>query len=84
MSYRVEFAAAADAQLPGLPNGAFAALIDTLVKVSRDPWGQSSQESPEDDPAFRWVAFGAGLGVALLYVDEPQQIVRVYNVTWIG
>lgn len=84
MTYRVEFAATADAQLQGLPDAAFAALVDALVKVSRDPWGQSSQESQDDDPAYRWVAFGDGLGAALFYVDKPQQTVRVWDVTWIG
>lgn len=84
MTYRVEFAATADAQLHGLPDDAFAALVDMLVKVSRDPWGQSAPESPNGDPAYRWAAFGEGLGVALFYVDEPQQTVRVYDVTWIG
>ena len=80
----MEFAATTNAQLVGLPDDAFAALIDVLVKVSRDPWGQCGAESPADDPAYRWVAFGAGLGVALLYVDEPRRAVRIYDVTWIG
>jgi hypothetical protein len=84
VSYRVEFAATADVQLVGLPDDAFAALVDALVKVVRDPWGQSGQESPDDDPAYRWLAFGTGLGVVLFYLDEPQRIVRVYDVTWIG
>lgn len=84
MTYRVEFAATADAQLLGLPDAAFGALVDALVKLSRDPWGQSGRESPQEDPAYRWTAFGAGLGVVLFYVDEPQQIIRVYDVTWIG
>ena len=84
MTYQVEFAATADAQLYGLPDEAFAGLVDALVKVSRDPRGQSARESQDDDPAYRWVAFGDGLGVALFYVDEAQQIVRVYGVTWIG
>lgn len=84
MSHRVEFAATADAQLYGLPDEAFAGLIDTLVKVSRDPWGQSARESQNDDASYRWVVFGDGLGVTSFYVDEAQQIVRVYDVTWIG
>lgn len=84
MTYRVEFAATAATQLYGLPDTAFAALVDVLVKVARDPWGQSAPEGPTDDPAFRWAAFGEGLGVALFYVAEPQQTVRVYDVTWIG
>jgi hypothetical protein len=84
VNYRVEFAATADVQVYGLPDEAFAGLIDTLVKVSRETWGQSAQESQNDDPAYRWVVFGDGLGVASFYADEAQQIVRLYDVTWIG
>lgn len=84
MTYRVEFAATADAQLQGLPDDAFAALVDVLVKVSRDPWGQSAPERQDDDPAYRWAAYGLGLGLVSFYVDEQHQVVRVYDVTWIG
>jgi mRNA-degrading endonuclease RelE of RelBE toxin-antitoxin system len=46
VTYRVEFAAAADAQLYGLPDEAFAGLVDALVKVSRDPWGAKRAGKP--------------------------------------
>ena len=84
MTYQVEFAATADAQLQGLPDEAFAALVDELVKVVRDPWGQSAPDRHDDDPAYRWAAYGNGLGFASFYVDEQHQIVRIYDVAWIG
>lgn len=84
MTYRIEYAATADAQLLGLPDDAFVALVDALVKVSRDPVGQSAPERQDGDPAFRWVAFGNGHGLVSFYIDDQRQTVRVYDVTWIG
>jgi hypothetical protein len=79
VSYRVEFHATADAQLPGLPPDAFTALVDALVKIARDPRDSLATAEPD----YRQVVFG-GYGLCSFYVDESARTVRVFDVIWTG
>ena len=82
MTYRVVFTAKADAETIGLPDEPFAALVNALGMVSRDPWTNSHPDDPSD-PAFRWATFG-DWGLVSFYLDDRNQAVRVHDVTWIG
>jgi hypothetical protein len=50
MTYRVEFEAAALAQLNGLPSVVFDALVDRVVALVEEPW-DADLMAPGDDPA---------------------------------
>jgi hypothetical protein len=82
--YRVEFHAKGDAEAQGLPSGAFVALFEKLVAVSRDPWARSGPEDSTDDPAFRWASFDRDLGVVHFLINDVDRVIRVHGVTWTG
>lgn len=77
--YRVEFHAVAAAQIPGLPETAFTALIERLVRVARDPW----DSLPTPEPDYRRVTFGRW-GLCSFRIDDTAHIVRVFDITWTG
>jgi hypothetical protein len=83
-AYRVEFHAKGDAETVGLPESAFTPLFETLVAVSRDPWGLSRPDPRMGDESFRWVPFDDGLGAVHVKIDEARRVVRVHGVTWTG
>jgi hypothetical protein len=82
--YKVVFHAKAATEVRGLPERASVALYDTLVAVSRDPWGQTQPDRLEDDPAFRFALFDHGDGAVHVRVDDDARVVRVHSVTWVG
>lgn len=84
MTYRVEFHAKGDAELRGLPSKPFEVLVAALVEVKPDPWGRSQPDPFYGDPAFRWASFDHGLGVVHFFIDEPEEVLRVHGVTWLG
>jgi hypothetical protein len=79
---RVEFHASGAAEIPGLPEAAFVALVDQLVKLGRDPWANSTA-GLRDDQNFREVPFGDH-GIAAVYIDESRRTVLVYEIVWAG
>lgn len=82
MSYEVAFLAKASAETVGMPEHAFAALMQTLTSISRDPWGATEVEDP-GEPAMRWAIF-AQRGIVSVYVDEARHTVRVHDILWSG
>lgn len=81
MSFRVEFHAAALAQLQGLPPHAFDALVERVAKLVSTPW--EAQILDPSEPNFRQCIFGS-LGLLSFYVDEQRELIRIFDVTWIG
>lgn len=81
MTYRVEFHAAALAQLDGLPSEAFDALVERVTKLVGAPW--EAQPLTPDEPAFRQSVFGS-LGLVSFHVDDAQELIRIFDVTWVG
>jgi len=81
VTYRVEFHASALAQLDGLPPEAFDALVDQIVKLVDAPW--NAQPLSPSEPHFRQCQFG-GLGLLSFYLDEQQESLRIFDVTWVG
>ncbi|MBB6347544.1 hypothetical protein ACWGH8_05350 [Nonomuraea muscovyensis] len=82
MNHRVTFHASGSAQIPGLPEAAFVALVEALTKVGEDPFGHSIA-GRRDDPHYREVTFGE-YGLAAFYVDRPRRTVAVYDIIWAG
>ncbi|SDI46878.1 hypothetical protein SAMN05421505_1559 [Sinosporangium album] len=80
MNYSVTFHATGSAAIVGLPEVAFVALIQALVRVGDDPFEHSSA-GQRSDPNYREIEFG-DFGIAAFYVDRPRRAVMVYEVVW--
>jgi hypothetical protein len=83
MSYEVEFDGAALIQLNGLPPAAFDALVQRVVDLVDEPW-DADLMAPGDDPAERQAAFGEGYGLLSFHVDAATELIRIFDITWIG
>ena len=83
MSYRVRFEAYALVQLNGLPSDAFDALVERVVALVEEPW-DAVVMSPGDDPAYRRAVFGSGWGLLTFHVDDSAELIRIFDLTWIG
>jgi hypothetical protein len=77
----VEFHASALGQLQGLPSQAFDALVERVSKLAGAPW--DSQSLDRDETAFRQCVFG-GLGLLSFHVDDSDELIRIFDVTWAG
>lgn len=83
MTYRVEFDGAALVQLNGLPSAAFDALVQRVVALVEEPW-DADLMAPGDDPAERQVTFGEGYGLLSFHVDDAIELIRIFDIAWIG
>jgi hypothetical protein len=39
---------------------------------------------PGDDPAYRRTVFGGGLGLVVFHVDDSAELIRIFELLWIG
>jgi len=39
---------------------------------------------PGDDPAYRRTVFGAGWGLLTFHVDDNAELIRIFDLIWIG
>jgi hypothetical protein len=83
MSYGVRFERAALVQLNGLPGAAFDALVERVVDLVDAPW-DASVLPLSGDPAFRMTIFGAGYGLLSFHVDDTGDVIRIFDITWVG
>ena len=83
MSYRVRFEGAALVQLRGLPSAVFDALLQRAVDLAEEPW-DATVMPPGKDPAYRMRVFGAGYGLLTFRADDASEIIRIFDITWIG
>jgi hypothetical protein len=83
VSYNVRFEGAALAQLNGLPGGALDALVERVTDLVDEPW-DATVMPPGDDPALRIAVFGAGYGLLTFHVDDATEIIRIFDLAWIG
>ncbi len=83
MTYRVRFEGRALAQLHGLPREAFDALVDRVVDLVEEPW-DAVVMPPGDDPAYRRAVFGSGWGLLTFHVDDDAELIRIFDLIWIG
>jgi hypothetical protein len=83
MSYRVGFEGKALVQLNGLPPEAFDAMVERVVDLVDAPWDADLLDA-RGSAAFRQVVFGRGLGLLSFHVDDSAELIRIFDVTWIG
>lgn len=39
---------------------------------------------PGDDPAYCITVFGSGLGLLTFHADDTAEVIRIFDITWIG
>jgi hypothetical protein len=83
VSYRVEFSGGAQVQFHSLPERARDALIERAAELAMQPW-DAVVRPLGDDPRFREAVFGAGSGILGFYLDEDAQLIRIFDIVWIG
>jgi hypothetical protein len=59
------------------------ALVERVVHLVDEPW-DASVMPPGDDPAFRMTVFDAGNGLLSFHADDTAEIIRIFDITWIG
>jgi hypothetical protein len=69
-------------QLNGLPGAAFDALLQRVVDLAEEPW--DAAVPPGKDPAYGMTVFGAGYGLLTSHADDASEIIRIFEITWIG
>ncbi len=83
MTYQVEFERAALVQLSGLPAAAFDALVERVVVLVQEPWDADLMDLG-DSPAHRQVIFAEGYGLLSFHVDDAIELIRIFDIAWIG
>jgi hypothetical protein len=83
VTYRVRFEGPALVQLRGLPGEAFDAPLERVAELVEAPW-DAVVMPPGDDPAYRRAVFGSGWGLLTFHVDDDAELIRIFDLIWIG
>jgi hypothetical protein len=75
--------AGAQVQFHSLPEHAHDALIERAAELAVQPWDAVARR-PGDDARFREAVFGSGSGILGFYLDEDAQLIRIFDIVWIG
>jgi hypothetical protein len=84
VTYRVVLAVGAAVQFHHLPTEAQNALVSRVADLVEAPWDEALVLPPGDDPAFRETIFGQGRGLLDFYIDDDAEVVRIFNIVWLG
>jgi hypothetical protein len=69
--------------LNGLPGAAFDALLERVVGLVNEPW-DATVMPPGSDPAYRRTVFGVGYRLLTVHVDDASEVIRIFDIAWIG
>jgi hypothetical protein len=83
VSYRVEFGGDAQVQFHSLPEHARDTPVECAAELATQPW-DAVVRPPGEDPRFREAIFEAGRGILGFYLDEDAQLIRTFDIVWIG
>ena len=83
MNFRVEFGGGAQRQFHELPEVAKDALIERAVELAGKPW-DAAIRPPGDDHRFRETVFGSGNGILGFFVDDDMEVIRIFDILWVG
>jgi hypothetical protein len=83
VSYRVESGGGAQVQFHSLPEHPRDALIERAAELAVHPW-DAVVRPPGDDARFREAVFGSGSGILGFYLDNDEQLLRIFDIVWIG
>ena len=76
-------AAAPSLQFHTLPEGAKDALIERAVDLAERPW-DALVRPPGEDLRFRETVFGSGNGILGFFVDDVAEVIRIFDIVWVG
>jgi hypothetical protein len=82
-SQESEFGGGAQVQFHSLPEHARDALIDCAAELAMQPW-DAMIRPPGEDRHFREAVFGSGSGILGFFLDEDAQLIRIFDIVWIG
>ena len=83
MTYRVVLAAGATAKFHNLPEHARDALVARVADLVERPW-DDVRLLPGADETFRGTTFGDGRGMLEFHVDDAAEIIRIFDIVWLG
>lgn len=83
MSYQAWFEGRALVQFSGLPSAALDAIVGRVGDLVDEPW-DAVVMTRGGDPAYRQVTFGRGYGLLTFGVDDEDELIRIFDVAWIG
>ena len=53
------------------------------MELADQPW-DAAVRPPGTDTRFRETVFGSGNGLLGFYIDEAAQLIRIFDIVWIG
>jgi hypothetical protein len=53
------------------------------VELVDAPW-DATVMPPGDDPAYRQAVFGSGWGLLTFHADDDAELIRIFDLIWIG
>lgn len=57
--------------------------MERVAVLVLEPW-DATVIPPGNDPAYRWTIFGGGYGLLSFRVDEAAEVIRIFDILWIG
>jgi hypothetical protein len=54
-----------------------------VVELVDAPW-DAVVMPPGDDPAYRQAVFGSGWGLLTFHVDDAAELIRIFDLIWVG
>jgi hypothetical protein len=83
VTYRVILAAGATAKFHNLPEHARDALVSRAADLIERAW-DDVRVLPGGDQACRGTTFGDGRGMLEFHVDDGGEIIRIFEIVWLG
>jgi hypothetical protein len=69
--------------IAALPGDGFDALLARVVELADATW-DAVVMPPGDDPDYRQAVFGSGWGLLTFHVDDAAELIRIFDLIWIG
>ncbi|MGQ0466914.1 MAG: hypothetical protein ACT4QG_16535 [Sporichthyaceae bacterium] len=84
MTYRIMLSVGAAERFHHLPAPARDALVSRAADLIERPWDNVRALLPGDDPAFRGTTFDDGRGMLEFHVDDAGEVIRIFDIVWLG
>jgi hypothetical protein len=57
--------------------------VQRAVALVQQPW-DADLMAPGNDPVYRQAIFGEGYGLLSVHVDDANELIRIFDIAWIG
>ena len=58
-------------------------VLEPVAVLVLEPW-DAAVIPPDNDPAYRRTVFGAGYGLLSFRADEAAELIRIFDILWMG